>query len=279
MDTIRQMTYQPALDVGSSVEVLTFERLRALNNRHTQRADFSVLALIDCGEGTVAIDFATHALSPHTAVWIAPGAVHRWDDISDLSGHVIVFVPTAPVTHATRELVASPDLSTTWPIADADWPYVDAARNHLTLETSEFTTLSQMELPQILLSALLARTVPPHRNATSGNAPFLLFRSSVEAHFRAHHDVGYYARTLGYSPRTLTRAVQKVTGSTAKAYIADRVVLEAKRLLVHDRYTASRCATELGFLDASNFSLFFRNSTGFRPGAWQANLASTGTGL
>ncbi|WP_441296303.1 helix-turn-helix domain-containing protein [Amycolatopsis sp. CA-126428] len=74
----------------------------------------------------------------------------------------------------------------------------------------------------------------------------------------------------GFAPRTLTRAVQQVTGRTAKAYIVERIVLEAKRLLAHDRVTAARCASELGFRDPSNFSLFFRNATGLRPGTWQA---------
>ncbi|MGN6607536.1 MAG: helix-turn-helix domain-containing protein, partial [Jatrophihabitans sp.] len=63
---------------------------------------------------------------------------------------------------------------------------------------------------------------------------------------------------------------QRSTGRTAKAYIVERLVLEAKRLLAHDRYTAARCAHALGFPDASNFSLFFRNATGTRPGAWQS---------
>ncbi|MZG17605.1 helix-turn-helix domain-containing protein, partial [Streptomyces sp. SID5914] len=103
---------------------------------------------------------------------------------------------------------------------------------------------------------------------------FRLFRSSVEAHFRQHHDADYYARALGYAPRTLSRAVQQATGRTAKAYIVERIVLEAKRLLAHDRLTAARCADVLGFSDASNFSVFFRKATGMRPGAWQATVAA-----
>ncbi|WP_432161515.1 helix-turn-helix domain-containing protein, partial [Streptomyces sp. NRRL F-5630] len=76
------------------------------------------------------------------------------------------------------------------------------------------------------------------------------------------------------APRTLSRAVQQATGRTAKAYIVERIVLEAKRLLAHDRLTAARCADVLGFPDASNFSVFFRKATGMRPGAWQATVAA-----
>jgi AraC family transcriptional regulator, transcriptional activator of pobA len=270
---IRQMAYQPAERRAATVETMTFGRLRDLNDGGTQRADFHVLAVVDAGHGSVTVDFLQHPLKERSAVWIPPGAVHRWDDIADVTGHLVLFVPTAPVTHATRALVASPDLVAQWSIPDADWPFVDAARNHLLLEASAPPGDISGELPDILLSALIARLRPPHARARIPHPVFRLFRSSVEAHFREHHDAGYYARALGYAPRTLSRAVQQVSGRTAKGYIVDRIVLEAKRLLAHDRLTAARCADMLGFSDASNFSVFFRKATGMSPGAWQATPA------
>lgn len=265
------MTYQPAAGAVRRVEVMTFERLRALNDGGTQRADFHVLAVVDAGHGSVSIDFASYPLINRSAVWIAPGAVHRWDDMAVVAGHIVLFTPTAPVTHATRELVAAPDLIAGWSIPDDEWRYVAAAMEHLRVEASAALTDPTTELPQILVSALIARLRPAHVGPRSENTTFHRFRSSVEAHFRIHHDAGYYARALSYAPRTLSRAVQQVTGQTAKDYITNRIVLEAKRLLVHDRLTAARCASELGFLDASSFSVFFRNATGQRPGAWQRN--------
>ena len=268
--TIRHMTYQPVDSGSASVEVMTFERLREVNDGGTQRADFHVLAVVDAGEGAVTVDFVSHPLSARTAVWIPPGAVHRWDEIARVTGHLVLFVPTAPVTHRTRELVASPDLVARWPVPAESWPFVDAARRHLVLEAAALAEGSSTELPEILLSALITRVKPPLSQARSANPTFQLFRSSVEAHFRTHHDAGYYADALGFAPRTLSRAVQQVTGRTAKAYIVERIVLEAKRLLAHERITAARCASDLGFPDPSNFSLFFQNATGVRPGAWQA---------
>ncbi|MCX5383981.1 AraC family transcriptional regulator [Streptomyces sp. NBC_00083] len=270
MTAIRQMTYQPVGHGGSAVETMTFGRLRELNDGGTQRADFHVLAVVDAGRGAVTVDFRAHPLRERSAVWIAPGAVHRWDGIEGVAGHIVLFVPTAPVTRATRALAASPDLVVHRTVPDADWPFVEAARDHLLLETSAPPSDTATELPGILLSALIARLCPPHGEARSMNPVFGLFRASVEAHFREHHDAGYYALALGYAPRTLSRAVHRATGRTAKAYLVDRLVLEAKRLLAHERMTAAGCATALGFPDASNFSVFFRNATGLRPGAWQS---------
>ncbi|WP_411292721.1 helix-turn-helix domain-containing protein [Streptomyces sp. SDr-06] len=275
VSVIRQMTYQSAERRAATVETMTFDRLRELNDGGTQRADFHVLAVVDAGHGSLRVDFLDHPIKERSAVWVPPGAVHRWDDITEVAGHVVLFVPTAPVTHATRELVASPHLAAHWIIPDAGWPFVDAARNHLLLETSAPPGDISTELPDILLSALITRLRPPHAEARLSHPVFRLFRASVEAHFREHHDAGYYARALGYAPRTLSRRVEEATGRTAKRYIVDRIVLEAKRLLAHDRLTAARCASTLGFPDTSNFSVFFRKATGMPPGAWQTTLTLT----
>jgi AraC family transcriptional regulator, transcriptional activator of pobA len=47
------------------------------------------------------------------------------------------------------------------------------------------------------------------------------------------------------------------------------LLLEAKRLLAHDRLSQAQCGQRLGFSDAANFSAFFPRETGLRPGAWQ----------
>ncbi len=81
---------------------------------------------------------------------------------------------------------------------------------------------------------------------------------------REHHDATHYARVPGYAPRALSWAVCQATGRAAKAYTVDRIVLEARRL------TAAGCVRALGFPDASDFSVFFLNATGTRPGRWRA---------
>lgn len=266
VSAIRRMTYEPGASELSVVETMTFDRLRTLNDGGTQRADFHILACVHNGSGSVMIDFVTYRLKACSAVWIPPGSVHRWAEIGSLAGDLALFLPTAAVTPATRELLASPDLAACWSVSADDWALLTVAWSHLTLETH---TDASTEIPQILLSALLARSRPPRASGLAANPLFALFQASVEENFRAHHDVGFYARALGFAPRTLTRAVQQATGVTAKAYIAERLALEAKRLLAHDGFTSARCAAELGFADASNFSVFFKRATRSRPGEWQ----------
>lgn len=268
MAQVQQMSYSPPGD-GGRAEVMTFERLRLLNAGGTQRADFHVIALVSAGRAHVSVDFAGHDLGPGSIAWIAPGAVHRWDDIALAGGELVLFEPTAPVTATTRALVSALDQPVVWALPDTDRVYVNAALAHLRVEAESPSMHRPPEQLGILLSALLSRLRPVREAQESDDPRFAAFRRAVETGFREHRDVDYYARLIGYAPRTITRAALRATGRTAKEYISDRVALEAKRLLVHEGLSAAQCAAALGFPDASNFSVFFRKIVGCAPGAWR----------
>ncbi|WP_116198759.1 helix-turn-helix domain-containing protein [Amycolatopsis circi] len=268
MTGIRQLAYQPPRESGAPVETMSFAKLRRLDRGTTERGDFHVLAVVRRGHGRVSIDFASHPLAARSAVWIRPGVVHRWDDLGDLAGDLVLFVPTAPAAPGSRDLAA--DASACWTVPAAQWPLVTAALAHLRGEARAVPQARTGELLGLVLSALLLRLAPPSSGGDAGQGLFHRFRTAVEEDFRVRHDVAHYARKLGYSPRTLTRSVQAATGRSCKDYLCERLVLEAKRLLAHDRLSAARCGHRLGFPDASNFSAFFLHHTGVRPGQWQS---------
>lgn len=103
------------------------------------------------------------------------------------------------------------------------------------------------------------------------------FADAVERHFATSRQVTWYAHRLGYSERTLSRATQEATGRTAKEFVDDRVILEAKRLLAHDGTTVAECARRTGFDDPANFSKFFRSRCGLPPGGFTADMAANAT--
>ncbi|RSN27173.1 hypothetical protein DMC61_25165 [Amycolatopsis sp. WAC 04169] len=94
---------------------------------------------------------------------------------------------------------------------------------------------------------------------------FLRFRQVVEANYARSRTVGNYAAMLGYSSRTLTRACLAATGRTAKQFIDDRILLEAKRLLADTAEPVGTIGRRLGFEDTSNFSRFFTKRAGRQP--------------
>jgi AraC-like DNA-binding protein len=105
----------------------------------------------------------------------------------------------------------------------------------------------------------------PGGPAPQATQTFLRFRDAVETRFASTRRVEDYARTLGYSTRTLSRASMDAGGVGAKEYIDRRVLLEAKRLLAHGDQPAAKIAIRLGFSSATNFSKFFHQRTGTTP--------------
>lgn len=91
------------------------------------------------------------------------------------------------------------------------------------------------------------------------------FRILVEKNFRQFHLVKEYASLLAVTPENLNEISKKQTGKTASEIISDRLMLEAKRLLLYSGLKAKEIAYFLNFQDPSYFNKFFKNNTGYTP--------------
>lgn len=80
----------------------------------------------------------------------------------------------------------------------------------------------------------------------------------VEQHFREKHQVKDYADLLFKSPKTLSNLFKKIGEKTPLMIIHERILLEAKRLLLYSDKTTEEIAYNLGYKDAGHFSKFFK---------------------
>jgi AraC-like DNA-binding protein len=74
-----------------------------------------------------------------------------------------------------------------------------------------------------------------------------------------------YADGLNVHVNYLNSAVKKVTGKPTTAHIADRVITEAKALLLHTDWSIAQIAYALGFEYPTYFNNFFKKKTGDIP--------------
>ena len=98
------------------------------------------------------------------------------------------------------------------------------------------------------------------------------FQSLVEAHYRSHQPLAFYADILGCTVRTLSRQTEEQLGATPLQVINARLLREAQQLLRFTNASAADVAAELGFADASYFSRFYRRMTGRRPSTEKATV-------
>lgn len=281
--TIRSVPYESPAEAPYGIEVMTFADLRAAAPRARraapQRPQFHVLCLVTGGIGHHTVDFRAHPLGPHSAVWIRPGVVHRWDGVEEIEGVLVLFradfLPPGGAAHAAATDTLG---AVTWEIAPGDRPRTELALEHLRVEYRDGTDAGpvRIELLRHLLQALILRVLPATAPGPAATGEvFERLRVAAEQHFAEHREVAWYASELGYAPRTLSRAARAATGRTAKQFLDDRVVLEAKRLLAHADLPASSIARRLGF-DDTNFTKFFRRHTGTTPGAFRTAARGAG---
>ena len=81
-----------------------------------------------------------------------------------------------------------------------------------------------------------------------------------------------YAEQLSVHVNHLNRSVKNVTGKTTSSIIADRLIAEAKVLLVHSGWNVTEVASGLGFDDPSYFARLFKLHTGIAPTSFKQNV-------
>jgi AraC-like DNA-binding protein len=74
-----------------------------------------------------------------------------------------------------------------------------------------------------------------------------------------------YASLLGITPNHLNDVIKQSTGKTARSFIVERILLEAKSLLTHTQLDIADISHNLQFDEPTNFSKFFKKYVGLTP--------------
>jgi len=98
---------------------------------------------------------------------------------------------------------------------------------------------------------------------------FREFSRLVEMHYRSMHMVGDYAELLGVAPKTLTHKFKRFELPSPNEVIKERILLEAKRLLIHTSLSAKEIAYDLGYEDPAYFNRLFSKKIGDSPSVFR----------
>jgi AraC-like DNA-binding protein len=74
-----------------------------------------------------------------------------------------------------------------------------------------------------------------------------------------------YAESLSIHVNHLNHAVRDITGKSTSVHITDRIIMEAKALLLHTDMSITEIAYCLGFDYPNYFNNFFKKNTGLTP--------------
>lgn len=295
MTDITQLTFRPPAKERLEVEVLKIDELKQrLPKGHQHRwlrADFFRLYGVTSGQTHPVVDFTQRRLEPGDWMLVHPGQVLRYDFGQPWSGELVVFPRQTLLEDRLVQAHTNP-IGLRMALSQGRVWHLPAQQHDLMLHgvmglrhdiANIAPSPAKHEVLRLQLTALVLRLMALDEASASASPSahkdhqFARFLLLLEDAFMRHHQVAYYANTMGLHPKTLGRLVRKHAGTecSAKSIIAERLLLEAKRLLAHTSQPVQAIAYALGFDDPSNFVKFFRKGVGTSPLAFRNGLHQT----
>lgn len=233
------------------------------------RHNYNMILLNENNSGSQLIDFKESEIAPFSITCLHYGQIHKWLDYSKIEGYIIVFENDFfALRHQNYELSEFSFLTYRHKI-----PYAKVSQEQFkNLKSIALWMLNEFNGKRInfdkhlysLLNLLLLeldRLFEPSSNNTEFTQSLQLiyhFEELIDKYYREKHFVKDYASILHVRPNYLNAVCNEITKSSAGDLIRNRIILEAKRLLIHEKKTASEIAYELGFTDNSYFGRFFK---------------------
>jgi|SRR5665647_3162379 len=221
------------------------------------RHNFYISILFTKGSGTHEIEFNTYNIKPGYVFLLSPGEVHDWHFSKNIDGYIFFH---------TREFY---DLNFTYEKVD-NFPFFCCLRNypliplrHIWREDIEriFSDIVEeyhhnelLKLQKIaslvnVLYIALSRIYLPKTMMDKQNLNYLTklkkLENLLDKHFKEIKYPKDYAQMMHLSEKHLNRICKTCLDKTTSEVIIDRIVLEAKRLLVFSRFTVSQISDEL----------------------------------
>lgn len=240
------------------------------------RHDFYTLLLVMEGQGSHDIDFTTYAIVPDRLFFISPGQIHAWRSIDNVKGYILFFTDAFFSTRYNNNVLSefpffnSVQSEPYIQLSAQNSPYIRRITETLYCEFAcqglyaEHVIRSYLN---VLLCELAREYLPltPGRENSQRRMVVRNYENLINTHFHSLKQPKDYADLLYITPNYLNEVCKEVTGKSAGELIRKRIVIEAKRLLIHTTQTVSEVAWALNFEDASYFCRFFRKEAQLSP--------------
>jgi len=246
--------------------------------------DFYEMIWLPVGRGQVHSDLRTCPIQPRTLFFAAPGQVHYWKFTEPPDGEIIRFTHDLFMVNAENpglfgrlSFLHAETLDPVLYFNEAEAARMNALLSELRGVAAD-SAPGRDDMVRAYLTVILTHTRRvwlrvhegrPETTAATGDLLACRFRIALEENFPQMLTVREYAALLHVSRSHLNETLRRQSGRSASDIIHERILLEAKRLLVHSSLTVSEIAYRLRFQDPSYFGRFFRKCAGLTPGMYR----------
>ncbi|WP_316828656.1 helix-turn-helix transcriptional regulator [Pedobacter miscanthi] len=241
------------------------------------RHKFYHFVIFTSGTGSHSIDFNTYEVVPWQIYFMSPGQVHTWEFEAGVDGYIVNFEKDF-----FQSFLLKPDYLENFSFF--------TGTDHANVKELPFEIRGAVEM---ICKQLYAQVNDPFNKNTDFQKVLLLsllmlveqhtpvtqspqfqthnmvvlrnFQNLVEVHYLLKRLPKDYAELLHITPNHLNAICKELIGTQAGEVIRERILLEAKRLLVSGEVNISQIANELNFNDNSYFTKFFKKYAGLTP--------------
>ena len=244
--------------------------------------NFFHFVLFTKGSGEHIIDFNHYNIEPYQIYFMVPGQVHTWNFTGDEEGYVVNFSIDYFQSFLLRTDYLERFSFLQGKIEHLIFVIAEQFRKqsiHILEQISSAKAAGQSEdyIRTLLLQFILYISISTEKDHQEHGTPynhkiFNSFQQLVEQQFKSTKLPSVYADQLFITPNHLNAICKSYIGQSAGEIIRNRIVLEAKRLLVNRNLNINEIADELQFNDNSYFTKFFKKSAGLTPEEFRKQL-------
>ncbi|WP_281925567.1 AraC family transcriptional regulator [Flavobacterium collinsii] len=236
------------------------------------------------GNGTHYVDFKGYDVVENAFFFIAKNQVHYFDNNTDYQGILIHFNESFLVQKDSEvdfflkyNLFNSPYQQ---PSCCVNQPIFEQTLNeYIVLIKKELQNNNEFGKEELLRTYLKAILIQVQRRKIElenniDDTPFIVnekriqlikFVNLIDENYNKGLSVSEYAQLMNISTRTLSEMISKNLNKTPSQLIYERIILEAKRLLLHSDLNVNQIGYRLGFDDPSYFVKYFKKHTNISP--------------
>jgi len=247
-----------------------------INKPHSH--NFYLCVIFTKGSGTHEIDFNSFEISPGKVFFLKPGQTHYWKFKSKPDGYIFFhsqeFYDLKFLKHKLHSFpffysYQNPPILelTSKKLCELNHKFQEVYTEYI--QTNLLRDLKLVNsLSNIYIELTRAYTIDINfKKFDSPNSYRILenLENLIETHFYKEKLPKFYAEKLNITTKHLNRVVHNTLNITTSQLISERILLEAKRLLVHSHDNIANISNLLGFLDYAYFSKMFKSKTGVTP--------------
>ena len=250
------------------------------------RHSFYHIVFFTLGSGYHTIDFEQFEVKPGHIYFMAPGQVHSWHFDGAVDGYIVNF--SGNMFHSflannsyLEQFIFFNGIAKE-SICELDLGYQNQAKSIFEKIICEVSS-KNIYAPDVIcaalieLFALIARLdlrldIGMAISKQTNQSQLLTFRKLVDSFYATKHLPKDYAELMYITPNYLNAICKDLLGKPAGEIIRDRLLLEAKRLLVNVSTSIAGVAEQLNFTDNSHFTKFFKKYTKTTPEEFRKGL-------